>query len=94
MPIPYTRDEDDMPDITTPPVVPAPPVSTKVVSSAASGAAATLIIWLLTALGVDVPAAVAAAITVLVGVVAGYLTKDASKYLQLALDHREGKHVA
>lgn len=53
------------------------PVSPKVVASASSataaGAAVTIAVWIAESNGIDVPAEVAAAATVLVSAIAGYI---------------------
>ena len=45
----------------------------KVVASGATGAATIVLVWILGALGVDVPAEVASAITVILSAAAGYM---------------------
>jgi hypothetical protein len=48
-------------------------VNPKVVASGAAGALTVLVVYLLSLVGVDVPTEVAAAITVIIAFVAGYL---------------------
>jgi putative flippase GtrA len=50
--------------------------SRKVTSGALSGAMATIILWIIDTVGIEVPQAVAGAITVIVGFVIAYLVPN------------------
>lgn len=56
----------------------------KVVASGATGAATIVLVWMLGALGVEVPAEVASAITVILSAVAGYIAPHTPRGLHRA----------
>ncbi len=62
-------------------------VSPKVTATAVSAAVATIVLWILSTLGVDAPAEVGAAIATVIATVAGWITRDKQR------DAGAGKHT-